>query len=355
MAYIEKKSDNAIPVDTNVLTKEGWRQLIDVKRGTLVATSNGEFREVKRIFKQGYQEIFLVRFSDGSFIQTTENFKFVCQSEYEWNHKKKYKSFYLGDEIPPSERTVGEISKKVRGRGGRVNYRLCEDIEAIEWPERLHVVQPYTIGALIARGIFNEGVRLTVRNDTMIKNINKELPYGISSYSKKNVLVIRNANPGLYTKNVVFRECVNLGLVDNKVYQKHIPEEYLFDSIKNRKNLLRGLMDSFGYKYGDKMQFNTTSFQLAEDFTFLVQSLGGIVNRKEARSKNRKMYKLFIKLKFNPFSQKNKRPIEPTNFFKTFKSIDFIGEKICRSLGFSEPSTYITENFILVKSDTIYG
>lgn len=339
MKYIREKTENGLPIDTNILTSEGFKQLLDIRPGHIIITNTGEFEEVKRIFLQNYQEIFAVRFSDGSSIQTTESFKFLCQNESEWNHKKKYKSFYLRDEKPPLLRTVEKISRKVRIRGGRANYRLIQDELEIEWPEKLHVVQPYTMGVLIGRGIFEQGVKITIDNERIIENINKELPYGISSSLKNSVLTIRNVNPGLYVTNVVFRECLKLGLTDNKVFQKHIPEEYLFDSVRNRKKLLRGLMDSNGTRDGKKVYFHTTSFQLAEDFTFLVQSLGGLIHRNVVKTQKRNMYKLLVKMG------------KEDNMVRTFKSIEFIGEKKCRSLGFNKNLSYITENFIHVKGD----
>ena len=58
---------------------------------------------------------------------------------------------------------------------------------------------------------------------------------------------------------------------------KFIPSEYLYDSVENRLELLRGLMDTDGYIAKDRtsMYFYTVSSRLCHDFRELVSSLGG--------------------------------------------------------------------------------
>lgn len=68
-------------------------------------------------------------------------------------------------------------------------------------------------------------------------------------------------------------------------HQKHIPKEYLYNSIDVRLSILQGLMDTDGYiDNSGYASFSSTSKQLAEDVAFLVRSFGGFVRLRHCKS-----------------------------------------------------------------------
>jgi intein/homing endonuclease len=89
--------------------------------------------------------------------------------------------------------------------------------------------------------------------------------------------------------NVLVKECLfdvcvygitdkikNLGLYDKKSDTKFIPSNYLFNSIENRVELLRGLLDTDGnVRKNGGIEYVSTSKDLIENVRWLVLSLGG--------------------------------------------------------------------------------
>jgi len=66
---------------------------------------------------------------------------------------------------------------------------------------------------------------------------------------------------------------------------KFIPKAYLYGSIAQRITLLQGLLDTDGYVQPgtNTIEYSTISTRLAEDVTFLIQSLGGTVKMSTRR------------------------------------------------------------------------
>ena len=164
--------------------------------------------------------------------------------------------------------------------------------------------------------------------------------------SLREIIELRK-NKEYYRKRtfVPLTEPVELGYftehdVDPYVYGKDIietfiPEEYLFSTIKNRQDLLKGLF-SFNAIKNSKgiITFCTFFKQLANDVSFIVRSLGGIAKIKE----NENSYTLTIDLK------------EKYNGFKKLRidSIERIEDKECTCITVdAEDSLYTVEEFVV--------
>ena len=87
-----------------------------------------------------------------------------------------------------------------------------------------------------------------------------------------------------------------------KLRDRFIPDEYLFSSIEDRISLIRGCMDACGRFCKSETTFETSSRQLAKDFSFLIKSIGGFCKIRSKQSK-REYYILSISFSndFNPF------------------------------------------------------
>lgn len=135
-----------------------------------------------------------------------------------------------------------------------------------------------------------------------------------------------------------------------KSHFKFIPNEYLIDTIENRIELLRGLMDADGSCSNNRTKFSTMSLRLANDVVRLVQSLGGIAILYKQTKKGE--YSVNVKTKFNPFyvsfkssrwSYSAKNP--PARYIK---SVEPVGEceQVCIKVD-AEDSLYLTDQFIV--------
>ena len=118
-------------------------------------------------------------------------------------------------------------------------------------------------------------VSLVVSNKE-VEEIIKRIPYNIS-IAKKG----KNSGESVTLRIKGIRKAYSLyGLDTVKAAKKFIPDDYLFNSIENRIELLRGLMDSDGSvdKLG-RCIFCTTSKTLLTNLRFLVKSLGGRIGK----------------------------------------------------------------------------
>jgi hypothetical protein len=153
-------------------------------------------------------------------------------------------------------------------------------------------------------------------------------------------------------------------LKGTKSNSKFIPQIYKLGSIKQRIELLQGLLDTDGYiSKNGSVFFYTVSDQLASDVVEIVNSLGGIVKssvkypkytyRGEVRN-GQKCNVLCICLPNNimPFKLERKMLLvkDRIKYFPTRYISDIIevGQKECQCISVDAPdSLYVTDNFIL--------
>jgi replicative DNA helicase len=80
------------------------------------------------------------------------------------------------------------------------------------------------------------------------------------------------------------RALEHYGLYGLSSLEKFIPDEYLYASVQERLDLLRGLFDTDGYVIvpgGQTVEYSTSSPKLAEGVIWIARSLGGIVSKQE--------------------------------------------------------------------------
>jgi P4 family phage/plasmid primase-like protien len=171
-----------------------------------------------------------------------------------------------GDIIDISVRDYMKYSKLF----GENNYYLFK--KGVEYPEQELKLDPYLIGYWLGDGISSKSAIVTAEKEIIdyftngIKDYNlklyfeREYHYRISSGIKK-----KDSN--------YFLTCLkNYNLIKNK----HIPNEFMFNSRENRLKLLAGIIDSDGHYQREMKQYEITfkSEKLFDDVLFLVRSLG---------------------------------------------------------------------------------
>lgn len=138
-----------------------------------------------------------------------------------------------------------------------------------------HVIPPYILGLWLGDGHKNQPRITCSTKDPEVMNKLEDLCKAngwITSkcYDKRSSAVDVRIKAKVGKKSVVLDELKRLGLKDNK----HIPEEYLIDSIENRLELLAGLIDSDGYLEHGNLVFANTNKTLIDNVCELVDSLG---------------------------------------------------------------------------------
>jgi DNA segregation ATPase FtsK/SpoIIIE-like protein len=150
---------------------------------------------------------------------------------------------------------------------GRVNHavELCGPLDC---PERDLLVAPYTLGCWLGDG-HSYGAQFTSVDDEILNGIRSD-GYTVTRHQGAPYLYgISDQRPGRPT----FRACLErLGVVRNK----HIPEPYLRASIRQRRALLAGLVDTDGHAARERghVEFYATNERLARDVLELALGLG---------------------------------------------------------------------------------
>lgn len=266
LMYNARCNYEAHPYEQNVITPEGkvisWG---DIKIGDKLFSIDGTTTKVVDIPFDGEDDIYKITFADGRQVKSS--------SGHIW---KVYRNDDRNKELLVTTKEIYES-----GVINRFNQRLyfVPDNEAVEYKDKEVPIEPYTMGLLIAEGVFTKFVK-----DKKSKKRRKEIQF---SSSKEDVEFYKTRVPyeikyignkgfswHMYIDDIDIK-LKNLGLLHKDSHSKFIPDLYMYNSICVRTELLRGLMDCDGFsgKNGNSV-FVTTSERLCNDVFMLCRSLG---------------------------------------------------------------------------------
>ena len=278
-------SGKALHDETPIPTTAGIRRMGDLLVGDEVYGKDGKPTKVLGVYVQGRRRIWRVVF---------RNEVIEASGDHLWQVRKGYPITY--SEQKPKIMTTEEMADYLAA-----NPQHCFWVDMLKQPtvgkRRDFVIPPYSLGALIGDAYLKTQTKLSSADDYIVNRVRQELPDSLSMVKYKSAkydygIVCQQPNPNIWS-----REVRRLGL--NKLsYDKFIPKNYLRSSVSQRKDLLRGLMDTDG-TIGKKggYSFSTVSERLAKDVQYLVSSLGGYatVSRKKAA------FEVYVVTPFCPF------------------------------------------------------
>ena len=276
------KNPQALKNGTKVLTPRGWTEIEGLVKGDFVVGSRGRAVRVTGVQRHEARQLYKVTFNDGAEI--------ACDGHHLWGVYKAGASLKNEDlEVLTTEQMMSEGLTLPSG-GYRYYVPL---VKSIEFNESGLPLDPYLVGALIGDGnLLHRRVTLT-KDDEVVKEC--RLPEG--HYFEK----IANTGRASGTvnswalkspdgrNNRVISSLKSMGLFNLQSHEKFIPDSYKIAPESDRWRLLQGLLDTDGTvkrnpRNGSlQIKFSTTSDRLAQDFRFLVQSLGGLVSGKKIK------------------------------------------------------------------------
>jgi phosphate starvation-inducible protein PhoH len=341
----------AQPLTSKVLTPQGWTTMGELKVGDMVIGGDGKPTKVVGVYPQGKLETFSVKMSDGS---STE-----CCGDHLWFTEEKNKK--------SSVKTLKDIKQSLRvGYDGRHNHKIPMTLP-VEFNDKPLFIDPYIMGVILGDGgISQKSVVITSADLEIIDYIDNLLPSNLNIVkieSSKYSYAIR----GYKDKNILINYLDEIGLLGTKSDTKFIPEDYLINSVENRIELLRGLMDSDGTVRDNGTSsyesFSSVSNQLVDDIAFIVQSLGGkaSITKKQSyftykgeKKAGKPSYVVHISLppEINPFKLKRKKDkvVPRTKYIPSrfISEIVSLGEKDCQCIMVdNKDHLYITDDFIV--------
>lgn len=284
-------------VDMVLDTPAGKRRWGDLKPGDTVFTVDG-IAKILQCKQYKSVPLYRVYLDDGSFCDVS--------SGHLWTVKgRKERRMDLGW---TTLSTLDILKKGVRRSNGKVQARQWElpGISPVFYPRRKVPVHPYVMGVWLGDG--HKGSPTYSKPYPKIAERIRSLGYSLSvgAWGKTRIQNITHL-----WKMDVFQ---------HHSYERYIPDNYKYNCIECRKELLRGLLDTDGeITKGNSIGYSTTSKRLADDIIWLVRSLGGKAKRQQPlkhgwyydksgkRKEGRTCYRLTINVPFNPFTLEHRK------------------------------------------------
>jgi replicative DNA helicase len=289
MSATETGTGKALANGTPVLTVSGWRPIESLTTSDFVFGINGQKIPVLGVFPQGERDLFEVSFSCGTKIITDAQHYWTVESS---NHNQKL--------ILTTAELKNKIDRKKETKTFRSYPWKVPAIEPVQFPDKTFALNPYLVGVLIGDGgLTHTSIVFSTGDEEILNKVKRLVPPDIEVTHIANY-DYRLARKGHKTEKRSQLRLIlaNLGLLGKRSEHKFIPTPYLFGSVAQRLELLRGLLDTDGTvsRKTGSVSYNTSSRKLAEDMRHLVFSLGGFATIRSKKTKRLPSYNVSINM-----------------------------------------------------------
>lgn len=344
------------PLSSLIATPKGFIRMGDIKVGDEIFGSDGNVYNVDGVYPQTERRVFKVTFNDGVSCE--------CGPEHLWcvrdvNRRRRNNGW--------TTKTTQELLdagleyhlndyRKNTGRKPILKWELpmCEPVE---YKEQQYVIHPYIMGMLLGDGYICGKTLCISIPDSEIESVSRisnllppTLKLRVNRYPACPQYLITQT--GTTNKNP-FKQAVEDMGINVKGKCKFIPKSYLFGSVKQRKDLLSGLLDSDGSCKKNRVTFHTISIKLAEGISDLVRSLGGqAIIRPYDRKEKGIEYQVNIRVKFCPFKLQRKAEqydVRKQNYCSRYiASIKYVRDEDSQCIHVTAPNhLYLTDNYVV--------
>ena len=237
----------------NLLTPNGWKNIKDLQVGDSIVGSDGKAQKVSHLFAWETQPVWEVELDDGTVFDTAK--------EHLW--------FYWIARSPKKVVTSTAEMKQAMEDSGK---KAIIPTVSVEFNAKPTEVDPYTLGVLLGDGcMVNKSITFTCK-DSDYEHFKTEVSF-LEGDLRRDGFTVRVVGD---SRKKFVEYLLSVGLIGAKSNSKFIPEEFLVNSKEVRLNLLRGLLDTDGYRDVGRAraEYTTVSGDLAEGVKFLAQSLG---------------------------------------------------------------------------------
>lgn len=250
--------------ETPILTTQGWKAHGDLVPGNEVFSVSGKPVKVLAVSEKGSANL-RVTLSNGE--------KIYCHERHEWTvydrRRKCYRTVETG-EMMQRGLYWGEIGK----RGSRYLYKLPLK-KAIEGFEKTLPADPYMLGVWLGDGSQTKpSITFDKKDIAVIEELERRGFNRTATFTHKKTGVLTAS----FAKGKMALQLKAAGVFVTKygIRKKHIPEAYLTASIRQRLELLAGLIDTDGYVYhvNGRVVFTTSDKRLADTFVELISTFG---------------------------------------------------------------------------------
>lgn len=281
-----------LSLGTKVLMLDGtYKEVQDVKVGDKLMGPDSTERNVLSL-KRGREQMYWIRQNKGQDYRVNENhilslmkYSPARYSRYTDSDGKR-KVDYTSDPLRTKKQEVVNItvSDYLKLNNAQKSWHRGYISNSVKFNKRDITVDPYFIGLWLGDGSSNN-TRITIgeKDREILTDFLKEYceEFQLCKFSEYKDL--RSTKLPVSTYGIV-NDRGNSGVVKNELLilmreynllnNKHIPDDYLYNSEENRLSLLAGLIDSDGSKEGRNYTITQKNKKLSEQIVFLSRSLG---------------------------------------------------------------------------------
>lgn len=357
----------AQPLTANIKTPHGWTTMGEIAVGDTVTTPDHKSAKVVGIYPQGTKDIYRITFSDG---RTAE-----CCKEHLWKIYHKHWSKKQEWKVLSLEQIISLIDQ--RKIDNIKDAELYIPLASVEYEPKTELpMNPYLVGALLGDGGLSQGPTFSTADAEMIQLLEERIHPDIEIRHRSQydyAFVIKDEARSRYKgqgqkgmrRNPMTKTLESLDLLGSKSHTKFIPDMYKNATIKDRVDLLAGLIDTDGYvNEGGAISISTSSNQLAKDIQDIVWSIGGIAKISQRvptytynnkKKTGRLSYNISIRYPnrhlLSRLTRKSKN-IRKTYQYKNLKlritDIELVGREEAQCIMIDHPDhLYITDNYVV--------
>jgi len=308
-----------LSLDSILFTDNGKVTMKDIKVGDRVFTPKGNLSTITKKSKIFNNRMFKLTYKDGRTLKVNESHINVA-----WFRHDRFSNF------KKEHITTLDLLDRFRKNNEQIATRFTSKVQ---YTKKSLIINPYLLGLYLGDGDCEYGKSMRIkglRNDCESYadklcneyNINKSYTIEGNNLTEMLRLTILNTNKIL----------ISLDLSGITGENKFIPDEYLYGSIEQRKELLAGLLDTNGSCLLDK-RYNTTTISfsnisknLVDGVAELSRSLGyrARISFKDKGGNRKRLYTVNISSEDNPFILKRKHDafVKPKRFIEFEKLVN---------------------------------
>jgi len=239
----------------SILTPEGWKGWADLQVGDVICDPvTGGTQTITHLFAWETLPVWEIEFDDGTVFDTAE--------EHLWRYR-------IARDGADRAR-IASTSDMEKHMSERKQSAIIQTTTPVEFAKRDIKIPPYLLGCLLGDGcITTPSISYTSHED--------DWPFYYDFFDQPDVKVSKQTVRFVGKERGFLVEGLrHYGLLGKKSAEKFVPEDYLWNSLETRKELLRGLMDTDGYRDPQRAraEFTTVSPYLNDAVVFLARSLG---------------------------------------------------------------------------------
>lgn len=250
---VSRQMGKALSIETPILTPDGFISLGDLSIGDTIYGQDGKKTKITFITEtMNDRPCYEIQFMHGE--------KIIADAEHLWNVTDPHRGNITITTLELLER-FGKFNT-----GSQSLHIKHNDV--IEFTKKELPVNPYIFGVWLGDGGTSDGrITCTIDDFKVYKEKFESIGYKVSDFR----LDKRSERTGNFTTYGLVTDLKKTGAWGNK----HIPHNYIFNSVENRLELLRGLMDTDGTcEKSGVSRFYQSNRKLADEVRLLLSTLG---------------------------------------------------------------------------------